>query len=112
MNDREPPRWKKTTWRKWDNYECNRCQFKTLDRGEMVRHARWRHPLASEADIPVVGFDAIDFASDEAAERANALAERGLTPDMLRSTTPSGKGGYTVADVRAAASANNLNTED
>lgn len=41
----------------------------------------------------------VRFASDEAAER---LAAAGLNPRMLLAYKPSGRGGYTVADVNKA----------
>lgn len=103
MTERTKPRWKTTDWRGHPNYVCtaDRCLFATLDHGEMVLHARRQHPLASEGGRPRHPLEGIDFASDEAAEAAVAA---GLGARAFDQLTPSGKtGGYTVADVRAAA---------
>lgn len=93
------PRWKIGKWMGRDNYVCNRCAFATLDRGEMVKHADHAHP--QDAGDEPHGLAGVDFASDEAAELAIAS---GLDARTLGRFTPSGSaGGYTVADVRAAA---------
>lgn len=102
MTERASPRWKTGTWRGHPNHVCTvaGCLFATLDIGEMRKHARAAHPLASEGGPrhPLAG---INFASDSAAEAALAA---GLTARALDRITPSGKtGGYTLADVRSAA---------
>lgn len=97
----ESPRWKVGKWKNHDNYTCTRCAFATLDRGEMVRHANDKHPLGRLDRRERGRLAGIDFASDEAAELA---AEAGLTAQDLKRSTPTGAtGGYTVADVKAAA---------
>lgn len=93
-------RYRKTKWAGKDNYECTECAFATLDRGRMVIHVRTAHPTVAEAGQPVSDLAGVDFASDEAAELA---AELGVTAARLQRSTPTGKNGYTVADVRAAA---------
>jgi hypothetical protein len=108
MTERTPPRWKVTDFRGHDNYECTRCPFAVLgDKAAMVRHADREHPLAKDEPEPLVGFNGINFASDEAAEYAQDLAAQGFTPDRLRARRPSGKNGFTKADVRAAAATMN-----
>ena len=92
---RESPRYRTTSWHGRPNYECTRCAYATLDRGKILAHVRLDH--APRGQAPTAG---LDFASDEAAELA---AELGLTAAVLGRKTPSGKNGYTVADVRAAA---------
>lgn len=100
-------RYRTTKWHHLDNYECTVCPFATLDRGRMVIHVRTEHPTAAEVGEPVLPLAGIDFASDEAAELAATL---GLSAEILKRKTPSGKtGGFTVADVRAAD--NNRGTE-
>jgi hypothetical protein len=101
---RRAPRWTTNEWRGHTNYQCKECPFATLDRGAMVKHAATRHPraweseeAAAEAANPLAG---IVFASDEAAEHAAQLTTAEV--NRLKAQTPSGKGGYTVADVRAA----------
>ncbi|MFW6079625.1 MAG: hypothetical protein ACODAE_08390 [Gemmatimonadota bacterium] len=108
MTERNPPRWRQTTWAGRPNYACTQCPYKTLDRGRMVRHARREHPrawedaeAAAEADNPLAG---LDFASDETAEAA--AEEPPEVIEQLKRQTPSGKrGGHTMDDLRAARSA-------
>lgn len=104
MSERAEPRWTTTSWRGNTNYECTGqvggapCQFKTLDRGAMLEHQRVAH---RDSD-PLTG---VTFAS-AAAEKAARKAE--LTAVVLQKTTPSGAGGgYTMADVTAAAKSRN-----
>lgn len=105
MTEKKPPRWTVGTWANVPRYACTECHFDTLDRGEMVRHAQRKHPRLWEAggaelvteDGPLAG---VDFASDEAGE---AAARAGLSRKHFKGRTPSGKSGFTVADVRVAA---------
>lgn len=100
---RRAARWTTGEWRGHTNYQCKECPYATLDRGAMVKHAATRHPRRWETGTPEPGpLSGVDFASDEASELASEL---GLTSAELGRITPTGKsGGYTVADVRAAAS--------
>lgn len=95
---REAPRYRTGKWHDKDNYECTRCPYATLDRGKILKHVQQDHPPRRAR--PAALLSGVDFASDEAAELA---AELGLTAAVLGRKTPSGKNGYTVADVRAAA---------
>lgn len=91
--------WRVTSWRGHVNHECaaEGCQYKTLDEAAMRQHVR-THRLVARGILPLAG---VNFASDEAAEAAAAL---GCTRAELDPITPSGRGGgYTVADVKAAA---------
>lgn len=101
------PRYKTNDWKGHEHFECLQCPFDTLDRGEIVRHVRAKHPTESEGariEGPLAG---VDFASDEAAE---AAAELCLGAEHF-TTSPTGKSGYTVADVRHAAKALTTSTE-
>lgn len=97
------PRYKTTSWAGHPNYECLHCPFATLDQGLMIRHVRERHPTPAESghheEHPLSG---IAFASDEAAELA---IEAGMLPQQFAAYTPTGKSGYTLADVRRIAAA-------
>lgn len=97
------PRYKTTKWSGLDNFECLHCPFATLDRGLMIRHVRQRHPTPSESgqheEHPLAR---IDFASDEAAEFA-ITGE--LLPQDFAAYTHTGKGGYTLADVKRISAA-------
>lgn len=93
-------RWTESSWRGRTNYECSGtqagspCQFKTLDKGEMLAHQRKHHRMAD----PLAGFT---FASPQAETVAR---EAGLEARQLERITPSGAdGAYTVADVKNAA---------
>lgn len=94
------PRYKTVQWSGRDLFACNHCSFDTLDRGLIVRHVMDMHGTPAEiaARSPL---DGIVFASEEAAALA---AEEELTSSDL-AFTPSGQGGFTVADVRSAAKA-------
>lgn len=97
------PRYKTTSWAGHPNFECLLCPFATLDHGLMIRHVRQRHPTPAESGLheehPLAR---IEFASDEAAELA---IEMGLLPEHFATYTHTGKGGYTLADVRRIAAA-------
>lgn len=97
------PRYRTTKWSGLDNFECQQCPFSTLDHGLIIRHVRERHPTPAEAghheEHPLA---AIEFASDEAAELAITA---GLLPAHFDAYTHTGKGGYTLADVRRIAAA-------
>lgn len=102
MSERAAPRWVTRDWRGHPNYVCTvgGCLFATLDIGEMRRHARDKHPLASEGGQPhpLAG---LEFASPDA---ARAARDAGLDARSFDGITPSGRtGGFTVADVRSAA---------
>lgn len=97
------------TWKGVPNYRCDYCEFAAagatgllrikrhvaghLFRGEVPREAA-PAPATAPAAVP-------DFASDEAAELA-ARQDEAVIAELLR-RSPSGRTGYTVADVRAAA---------
>lgn len=103
MTERAKPRWTTGTWKGHANYLCRFCEFKTLDHGAMVLHARAEHPLASEGGErdqkhPLFG---VNFETDRAADHAIELH---LTAKHFEGVTPTGaSGGYTKADVRTAA---------
>lgn len=95
------PRYKTRDWRGTPLHVCNACPFSTFDVGQMRRHARQAHPLPSEGAAPKHPLDGVDFASDSAAE---AAIKAGLDAHAFERITPTGKtGGFTVADVKAAA---------
>lgn len=99
MTERAAPRWIQNTWRGHPNYQCTRCLFATLDIGLMRRHADEQHPLGSRPDDHPLA--QVPFASEGALQAAIAA---GLIAQSFDQITPSGKtGGYTTADVRAAA---------
>ncbi len=60
----------------------------------------WNAEVVRQAVGEVIGLAGIDFASDNAAELA---ADLGLVASNFDGLTPSGKGGYTVRDVKAVA---------
>ncbi|GMV06719.1 MAG: hypothetical protein AMXMBFR53_29940 [Gemmatimonadota bacterium] len=95
------PRYKTGTWSGYPHYACTLCPYDTLDKGEIVHHVRDRHPTEAEGAVPAGPLAGIDFASDEAAELASEL---GVQAEHF-TDSPSGKSGYTVADVRHAAKA-------
>ena len=104
------PRYKTTKWNGFPNFECQHCPFATLDQGVMIRHVRERHPTPAESGLveehPLAR---IEFASDEAAEFA---IELGLLPEHFCAYTHTGKGGYTLADVRRIAAARSTGSDD
>lgn len=105
MTERAAPRWKTSDWRGHANYVCAvpGCLYATLDRGAMVLHARGQHPLPSEGAQPqdLSPLRGVNFQTDRAAEHAIAA---GLSAKSFDGITPTGAtGGFTVADVKAAA---------
>lgn len=95
------PRYTESTWKGLPNFECTHCSFATLDRGQMVRHVRDRHPTDAELGGQTPGpLEGVRFASTEAQEAAIAA---GLTVDDFATHSPTGKSGYVLSDVRAIA---------
>lgn len=94
--------WTETKWSGLVNYECADCAFATLEPDLIVRHAVHAHGARPRTAAKKVGALAgIDFASDEASEAAIASGLNAAHFDF----PPSGKTGFTVADVRRAAEA-------
>lgn len=105
MSERRAPRWTTGTWRGHPNYVCtvDGCLFATLDIGEMRKHAKKQHPLASEGAKPedLHPLRGVNFETDRAAEHA---IKAGLSARDFDGITPTGAtGGFVVADVKAAA---------
>lgn len=100
---RNPPRFKKSSWAGKDQWLCTVCPFDTLDHGAMVAHARSAHPRAWEPgndDVANLGpLAGVPFAS---AKAADAAEEAGLGRKDFEGRTPTGRTGYTLADVQAA----------
>lgn len=98
-----------TPWRGRERLGCDACEGRwgTTMLSEMQQHLKDVHGVrprrrAAPAAGPAPALDGIDFASDEAAELA---IREGVTAEQLRAREPSGKKGFTVADVRAARTA-------
>lgn len=105
MTERTPPRWKTGTWRGHPNHVCTvaGCLYATTDLGAMRLHAREHHPTVREGGGTPHPLGGVLFASQAAADAAEAA---GLSAAQLYLSTPTGRtGGYTTADVRAAARA-------
>lgn len=100
---RNAPRWTKSQWGGHDRWACTLCRFDTLDYGAMVQHARSQHPRAwdggqEEAPDPLAN---VVFGSPKALAEARRLE---LVREDFQGRTPSGRTGFTVADVQRAAS--------
>jgi len=106
-----------TVWSGLPNYECTTCAYATTDLGAIASHVRRRcapPPVPVDPDGPddsaaaVVEVHAGAFFASEA---ANVAAEKyGLGPDAF-DFEPSGKTGYTKADVERAAEQQELTDE-
>lgn len=93
------------TWNGVDNYECLFCPFAAAGKRGVARirpHVadHMRRGDAPRTTNPLAGLNM----TERAGEVAVALMEAGrLDVDRLLSREPSGRTGYTVADVEAAA---------
>lgn len=99
-------------WNGLPLYRCDQCAYATPDPGgerRMRIHLAQGHrpqPPREQMEQETISEFALDFASDEARELA--LDQPAEVLARLRDQAPSGKGGgYTTADVRAAAEAMN-----
>lgn len=101
MTVRHSPRFKEGSWAGKAHYTCSLCPFDTFDKGAVLRHVRERHPLESEGAEPEDPFIGLRFARG-----AGELAlELGLTRKQFEGRTPSGRTGFTVADVKRLSAA-------
>lgn len=107
------------TWKGVPNYRCDYCEFAAAGATGLLRIKRhvaghFMRGEATWADArvakPAPERTVPDFASDEAAELAARYGD-GVIGELLR-REPSGRTGYTVADVRAAAAALDTLTEE
>lgn len=93
------------TWKGVPNYRCDYCEFAAAGATGLLRIKRHVAGHLFRGEVPREAATAPaavpDFASDEAAELA-ARQDEAVIAELLR-RSPSGRTGYTVADVRAAA---------
>lgn len=104
---REAKGYTEGTWKGVVNYTCNFCPYAAAGTHglrrittHVARHRTEDLALRFQGGQPDAG---LRFASDEAAESANRQNQ--LVIAQLAKQDPSGKGGYTVADVEVAARA-------
>ena len=106
--------WTEGEWKGLTRYACAYCAYASAGKNglaQIKRHASGHlfgtpDPRRDEPVAPLLSVEgefALDFASEEAVQEAAGLTLGAL--EYLRGQEPSGKGGYTVADVRSAAGA-------
>lgn len=115
----KPVGFRVATWKGLALYRCDYCQYAAPGDAGLLRikrhvaghfmrgEAKWADARPAE---PAPDRTVPDFASDEAAELAARYGD-GVIGELLR-REPSGRTGYTVADVRAAAAALDTLTEE